>query len=245
MNSSSFNIEEFIRQKDEIEEPVVEESAESEAAAETEIDVEENLDVQKAVVESLAADKAALDCEINSLKAIISEKEELVSAQKLELDKIKADFCVIKEQFSAKLSEIEDLKRAIESKDKELADFHERQFEVQERNPNSLALLDRDVELPDRFPGETRDHVLEVIKEARDKAESDGRIRKAQILESVLVNNDFNGNLSTRRKDLEQLFIDNGNIINGKVIEELIKLGISHKNGEDYLLPSEILTRNY
>ena len=80
------------------------------------------------------------------------------------------------------------------------------EFDQQERNPNALALLDREMELPDRFPGETRDHVLEVIKEARDAAEKDGRRRRAQLLEGVLVANEPNGGLSKKRMALEKFF---------------------------------------
>ena len=44
---------------------------------------------------------------------------------------------------------------------------------------------------------------------------------------------------------IEKLFADNGNIVSGPVIAELEKLGIPHKNGEDYLLPVEIINPNY
>ncbi len=87
--------------------------------------------------------------------------------------------------------------------------------------------------------------VLEVLKEARDQAEKDGKARRAQILEAVLVANEPVGTLLAKREALNKIFKDNGNIINGPVIEELNKLGISYKNGENYLLPSEILNRNY
>ncbi len=239
MNGNSFGFEEFIKPKEaenEITEKTVEDLPEDEAAVE--MGVEEEIDVQKAVVEFLAADKVKLDCEISSLKDQIRAKDELLAAKDAELAKAN-------ELLAAKDATISGLNIALAEKERALAESLEKTFETMSRNPNSLALLDRDVELPDRFPGETRDHVLEVIKEARDKAESEGRIRRAQILESVLVNNDFNGNLSTRRSELEKLFIDNANIINGKVLEELIKRGISHKNGEEYLLTSEILKRNY
>lgn len=239
MNGSSFDFEEFIKPKVEEKETVeeiAEESSEEEVAVE--MGVEEEIDVQKAVVESLAADKAELDCEIAALKEQIREKDELLATKEAELAKAN-------ELLVEKEAAISGLNMTLAEKERALAENFEKTFETMSRNPNALALLDRDVELPDRFPGETRDHVLEVIKEARDKAESEGRIRRAQVLESVLVNNDFNGNLSTRRSELEKLFIDNGNVINGKVLEELIKLGISHKNGEEYLLTSEILKRNY
>ena len=121
----------------------------------------------------------------------------------------------------------------------------EKEFDLQERNPNALALLDREIEVPDRFPGETRDHVLEVIAAARAVAEAEGRVRKAQLLEAVLMANEPNGLLAKRREELEKLFSENNNLVNGPVLEELKNRGISHKNGEDYLLPSEIMKRNY
>ena len=38
---------------------------------------------------------------------------------------------------------------------------------------------------------------------------------------------------------------ENANILSGPVIAELEKSGISHKNGEQYLLPDEIIKRTY
>ncbi len=119
------------------------------------------------------------------------------------------------------------------------------ELDQQERNPNALALLDREVELPDRFPGETRDHVLEVIKDARDEAEKTGRRRRAQLLEGVLVANEPNGGLAKKRVALEKFFKENAYVMNGKVIGELERCGIQYKDGEDYLLPKEILLRTY
>ena len=66
---------------------------------------------------------------------------------------------------------------------------------------SKVSLLDRELEIQDRFLGETRDHVIEVIREARDAAERDGRIRRAQLLESVLVANQPVGNLAKKRAE--------------------------------------------
>ncbi len=146
----------------------------------------------------------------------------------------------------AKLEEeVNSLKIQVAELTAKLAAEQERHFDEQSRNPNALALLDRDVELPDRFPGETRDHVIEAVREARDKAETEGRIRRAQLLEGVLVANESSGNLAKKRAALEKFFNDNGNILSGPVLEELSKYNIAHKNGEEYLLPSEILKRMY
>ncbi len=210
--------------------------------------VPEELDVQKAVVEELAVDKAKLEEKVETLQ----KKLETLESVSLSEEELKKANDSLKSKLDSVISELESSKEQInvlkmqvaELQDK-LAIEQERHFEEQERNPNALALLDRDVDLPDRFPGETRDHVLEVVKEARDKAESDGRIRRAQLLEGVLVSNEPSGNLVNKRAALEKFFKDNGNILSGPVLEELSKYGIPHKKGEEYMLPSEILTWMY
>ena len=245
MSQGAFDFNEFIEPKsNQADEPIEiienEETVENEPTEEIaeEFDVSENIDVQKAVVESLAADKAALDCELEKLKTALTEKDSQLSAKDCEMDFLKAE-------LSKKDFEISVLKVELAKKDSELAKNFEKQLDAQVRNPNALALLDREVELPDRFPGETRDHVLEVIKEARDKSESEGRRRRAQILESVLVANEPNGTLAERRSSVEKIFSENNNIISGTVIEKLNEFSIAHKEGEEYLLASEIILRNF
>ena len=210
------NFEEFLRN----DEPPVANDEEEVSAA-----VPDELVVQKTVVESLAAEKAEQEEQINALKAKVLELE----AENAEL-KSRAD------ALQAKTSELE---KTAENAGDLLAKNSEREESSQ------IALIDRNVNIDDRFPGETRDHVIEVIREARDAAEKDGRLRKAQLLESVLVANEPNGELAKRREFLEKLFEENGNIISGKVLDYLKKEGISHKNGEEYLLPAEILKRTY
>jgi len=178
----------------------------------------DDLDVQKAVVESLAADKAEQN---EKLEKLVSENAKLRS------ERTKRD------------EQIAEMKKALEN----VGDVLSKNAEGTESS--KVALLDRDMELDDRFPGETRDHVLEVIAEAREAAEKDGRLRRAQVLESVLLANEPVGTLAKRRAELKKYFDDNANILSGPVIEELTKRGISHKKGEEYLLPSEILKRVY
>jgi len=178
----------------------------------------EELTVQKAVVESLAAEKVEQDEQIFTLQKENGALKSEVSSLKEKID-----------ELSRKLSEVGDVLAANSEDDK----------------ANKVSLLDRDVELKDRYLGETRDHVLEVLSEARKKAEEEGRVRRAQILESVLVVNEALGNLSKRREKLVRFLNENGNVITGPVIEELAKEGISHKNGEEYLLVDEIIKRNF
>jgi len=223
-------------------EEIVEETPETEGeeVAEEEHSPAE-LDVQKAVVEELAVDKAKLEEKVESLQQKLQTLES-ASSSEAELKKANEE---IKAELESARAEADALKIQVADLQARLVAEQERHFDEQSRNPNSLALLDRDVELPDRFPGETRDHVIEVVREARDKAEADGRIRRAQLLEGVLVANEPSGNLAKKRAALEKFFNDNGNILSGPVLEELAKYGIPHKNGEEYLLPSEIMTRMY
>ena len=211
--------EEFLRPRGTLTEVMKENEIE-----ETSVDEPEELDIQKVVVEELAADKAKQDEEIAHLKECVSK---------------------LQGELNAANAEVASLKIECEKVKSELAAQRAKEMDLQERNPNALALLDRDIDLPDRFPGETRDHVLEVVREARDRAEAEGRIRRAQVLEGVLVANEPNGNLAQKRAALEKFFNDKGNILSGEVIAELKRCGIPHKKGEEYLLPSEILLRTY
>ncbi len=217
-----------------------------EAEVEEEVAEPEEIDVQKAVVESLAADKAEQDELIASLR---KGNEEL----KAENLKLQNSMQSMQEQMKPMKEKIEPLQAEIvslKSKLQLLRDELARMGDILTKNvdgemSNKVSILDRSVEIDDRFEGETRDHVIEVLREGRDEAEKAGRFRRAQILEAVLVNNEPTGELAKRRQELSKLFTENANVISGTVIEELKKRGISHKNGEEYLLPSEIIARNY
>lgn len=197
------------------------------------------IDVQKAVVESLAADKAERELEIEELR---KEKARLSEA----LAGADAEKTSLKEEIRRLENEKVNLKAESENLRKELAKIGEILTKNTELPLSSqISLLERSTEIDDKFEGETRDHVIEVIREARDACEKNGRLRRAQLLESVLVANEAVGELSKRRESLEKLFADNQNLINGQVINELDKLGIAYKIGENYLLAKEIVERNY
>ena len=185
----------------------------------------DELDVQRTVVEALAAEKAELS---ERFAALVKKTEELKSEKQS-----------LAEQINVLRAEKEEFRSALERMSGLLIKNSER------AESSQIALIDRNVEIDDHFTGETRDHVLEIIREARDNAEKEGRRRRAQLLEAVLVANEPVGELKSRRDRLEKLFDENNNIINGTVIAALEKIGISHKEGENYLLASEILKRNY
>ena len=210
------NYEDFIRPAEEPEQNV--ETSEDAVAEEAPIEPSVELDVQKAVVESLAADKAEQNVKIAELR---KQNDELTSKVNDLTEKI--------EQMRMQLAKVGDLL----ARNSELP------------KSSQVTLLERNTELDDSFDGETLDHVLEVIREARDASEAAGRARRAQILESVLVANEPSGNLEKKRQELIKLFNDNQNVINGQVINELDKQKISYKLGENYLLVGEIIKRTY
>lgn len=207
--------------------------ANEEIAEETsEEDAADSIDVQKAVVESLAADKA--------------EQAETIAALRAENAELRKNILELKKEAAALVERAEAVKRQMSEQKSAL----EKVGDVLAINAdnglsNKVSLLDRDIDVPDRFVGETRDHVIEVVREARDKAEAEGRLRRAQVLEGVLAANEPEGTLAKKRAALEKLFAENGSIVSGLVIEQLEKMGISHKNGDEYLLPAEIINRNY
>ena len=210
------NYEDFIRPAEEPEQNV--ETSEEAVVEEEPVEPSVELDVQKAVVESLAADKAEQSVKIAELR---KQNDELTSKVNDLTEKI--------EQMRMQLAKVGDLL----ARNSELP------------KSSQVTLLERNTELDDSFDGETLDHVLEVIREARDASEAAGRARRAQILESVLVANEPSGNLEKKRQELIKLFNDNQNVINGQVINELDKQKISYKLGEKYLLVGEIIKRTY
>ena len=192
----------------------------------------DSIDVQKAVVESLAADKAE---QAETIAALRAENAEL----RRNIAELKKEAAVLAERAEVVKRQMSEQKTALEKVGDVLA------INADNGLSNKVSLLDRDIDVPDRFVGETRDHVIEVVREARDKAEADGRLRRAQLLEGVLAANEPEGTLAKKRAALEKLFAENGSIVSGPVIEQLENMGISHKNGEEYLLPAEIINRNY
>ena len=194
------------------------ETVEESAAEEPAVEASVELDVQKAVVESLAADKAE---------------------QNIEIEKLRKENKVLTSKISDLTAKIEEMRKQLIS----VGDLLARNSEIPKSN--QVTLLERNPEIEDRFEGETRDQVLEVLKEARDASEADGRARRAQLLESVLVANEPTGNLEKKRQALIKLFNDNQNVINGQVINELDKMDITYKLGDKYLLVGEIIKRAY
>ncbi len=230
MNENSVSVEEMMGN--------MEEAAENAEAAEEAVPADIELDVQKVVVEELAAEKAALELKAGALE------ERLAGLQSEAAD--------LSGKLAAANGRIAELENCIASGkmreaelERKIAAYELQESDIQARNPNQLALLDRDTELPDRFPGETRDHILEIIAEARAVAEQQGRRRRAQLLESVLKANEPSGNLQKKRDTFLKFMDEHHNVLTGEVIAELEKYGITYREGGQNLLLDEIINRTY
>lgn len=263
MADRAFDMSEFMRKDGPAEAPSAAETAEESAAAPEAADGGDGgrnleLDVQKAVVEELAADKVRLERRLeeraarlrsaaDSYMALMERcawlESRLAVAEKNRDAGARAD--ALRRENEKKNEEIAKKDAEIARKDAEIARLLSREIDMQERNPNALALLDRDAELPDRFPGESRDHAIEAIREAAAKAEKEGFVRKAQVLEGVLVSNEPNGTLAARRSELAAVLAKNNNLVTGEVIEYLKSRGLSHAREGGFLSAAEILRFYY
>lgn len=244
MSAKSFDISEFMM------DPAPPRPTKNDFAQDSE-EIEE-IDIQKAVVEELASEKALLheklsarDEEINSLKESLSKAFAELEEKKKELADSAAREATLEEKLNSLQEKLDAAGARTARLERELTERLESQLEAESRNPNALALLDRDIDIPDRFTGETRDHVLEVLRDGMEKAIAEGRLRRAKLLEGVLVTNEPHGGLVKRREKMEKLFEENGNILTGSVINTLVECGIAYRDGEKYLLPSEIIKRTY
>lgn len=223
-------------------EPTEAEKPTSDTEAAAEIVADENIDVQKAVVEELAAEKVAMELKIEDLVKKIAELE----AEKTSL--VEANKKLEEEKLIIKNAANDTIKKEAENvklKEENAALVSALAANTESNTSSQIALLDRNLELPDRFIGETREHVINAVKVALEEARENGRIRRAQLLEGVLVANESTGEIEKKRASLEKFFADHQNIFDGEVIAKLKEYGIAHKDGETYLLPSEVIKRTY
>lgn len=75
------------------------------------------------------------------------------------------------------------------------------------------------------FPGEVREHILAVLSEGLEAAQSSERERRAAVLEDVLSANKPGAELERRRRELKQIIKDTGSFVDARTIAALEKLG--------------------
>ena len=84
------------------------------------------------------------------------------------------------------------------------------------------------------FPGEVREHILAVLSEGLEAAQSSERERRAAVLEDVLSANKPGVELERRRRELKQIIKDTGSFVDARTIAALEKLGFKCVSGNKH-----------
>lgn len=84
------------------------------------------------------------------------------------------------------------------------------------------------------FPGEVREHILAVLSEGLEAAQSSERERRAAVLEDVLAANKPGSELERRRKELKQIIKDTGSFVDARTIAALEKIGFKCVSGNKH-----------
>ena len=84
------------------------------------------------------------------------------------------------------------------------------------------------------FPGEVREHILAVLSEGLEAAQSAERERRAAVLEDVLVANKPGSELERRRRELKQIIKDTGSFVDARTIAALEKIGFKCVSGNKH-----------
>lgn len=84
------------------------------------------------------------------------------------------------------------------------------------------------------FPGEVREHIIAVLSEGLESAQSSERERRAVVLEDVLAANKAGSELERRRRELKQIIKDTGSFVDARTIAALEKLGFKCVSGNKH-----------
>lgn len=84
------------------------------------------------------------------------------------------------------------------------------------------------------FPGEVREHILAVLSEGLEAAQSAERERRAAVLEDVLAANKPGSELERRRRELKQIIKDTGSFVDARTIAALEKIGFKCVSGNKH-----------
>lgn len=84
------------------------------------------------------------------------------------------------------------------------------------------------------FPGEVREHILAVLSEGLEAAQSSERERRAIVLEDVLAANQPGREHERRRRELKQIIKDTGSFVDARTIAALEKIGFKCVSGNKH-----------
>src|SRR5574344_141325 len=110
----------------------------------------------------------------------------------------------------------------------------EQTVEVRTVHEERVAGLLKPPETVETFPGEVREHILAVLSEGLEAAQSSERERRAAVLDDVLSANKPGSELERRRAGLKQIIKDTGSFIDSRTIAALEKIGFKCISGNKH-----------
>ncbi|MBR1870708.1 MAG: hypothetical protein IJ802_02665 [Kiritimatiellae bacterium] len=179
------------------------------------------------IADEATANAAALSAENESLRATLA-KPALDPAIAAENEMLKHALADAETASAARQNE---LQHEMDSLKMQLSEAHRTSL-------SSSVLLQKPDEIAENFFGEIRDHVLETLKDAADAASAAGRDRRAKILEAVLLANEPDGELESRRSEFRAALEAASVLMDKPTIDKLEAMGLKMlvQNGATKLL---------
>ena len=179
--------------------------------------LEANVAALRAESAALAAAKAEAERKLADLEQQLAVERQMRASAEAERDRLRGEVLRLK-------NELEDA----------LTAPREQTVEVRTVREERVAGLLKPPETVEAFPGEVREHILAVLSEGLEAAQSSERERRAAVLEDVLAANMPGSELERRRRELKQIIKDTGSFVDARTIAALEKLGFKCVSGNKH-----------
>ncbi|MBQ6140404.1 MAG: hypothetical protein IJI54_03880 [Kiritimatiellae bacterium] len=184
--------------------------------------LEANVAALRAESAALGAAKAESERKAGDLERHLAAERQMRASAEAERDRLRGEVLRLK-------NELEDVLTAPVSGNGERGTGN---GEVV-REVNVIGLLKNPAAI-EVFPGEVREHILAVLTEGLEAAQSSERERRAKVLEDVLSANKPRVELDRRRKELKQIIKDTGSFVDSRTISALEKIGFKCVSGNKH-----------
>ena len=179
--------------------------------------LEANVAALRAESAALGAAKAEAERKSADLEQQLAAERQARASAEIERDRLRGEVLRLK-------NELEDALTAPQAQSAAPAPVQEARIEGLLKPPATLEV----------FPGEVREHILAVLSEGLEAAQSSERERRASVLEDVLAANKPGSELERRRRELKQIIKDTGSFVDARTIAALEKIGFKCVSGNKH-----------